>query len=119
EKVVDLGSGDGRVVIAFARKGIEAHGYEINPILVWLSRKNIKKAGLKKKAFIHTKNFWTNNFSKFDIVVIYGISHIMRMLERKLQKELKPGSRVICCIFPFRKWQCAKKDEGVYLYVKK
>ena len=35
EKVVDLGSGDGRVVLEFARKGVEVHGYEINPLLVF------------------------------------------------------------------------------------
>ena len=37
EKSVDLGSGDGRVVIEFAKKGIQAHGYEINPLLVMIS----------------------------------------------------------------------------------
>ena len=58
EKAVDHGSGDGKIVIALAKAGAEAHGYEINPLLVLFSRYKIKKAGLKGKAFIHWKNFW-------------------------------------------------------------
>ena len=49
-KAVDLGAGDGRLIIALAKAGIEAHGYEINPFLVSLARKNIKEAGLEDKA---------------------------------------------------------------------
>jgi ribosomal protein L11 methylase PrmA len=46
EKAADLGSGDGRVVCALARGGAEAHGYEINPVLVLISRRNIRREGL-------------------------------------------------------------------------
>src|SRR5690242_17121198 len=55
QKMVDLGSGDGRIVIEFAKRGIESHGYEINPILVFISRLKIKKLGLSNKAHIHLK----------------------------------------------------------------
>ena len=53
EKAADLGSGDGRVVCALARAGAEAHGYEINPVLVLISRRNIRREGLAGRAFIH------------------------------------------------------------------
>ena len=43
EKVADLGSGNGKIVIEFAKRGIESHGFEINPFLVWISRRKIKK----------------------------------------------------------------------------
>lgn len=118
EKVVDLGSGDGSLVIAMAQEGAEAHGYEINPFLVWLSRKNIKNKGLEGKAFIHLKNFWLVDFSEFNAVTVYGISYIMKRLEGKLQKELKPGSRVVSNYFTFPGWQHQKKEDNVYLYVK-
>ena len=68
ERAIDLGSGDGRVVIALARAGAEAHGYEINPLLVWLGRRKIRKEGLEKVAFIHFKDFWSVDFSAFDMV---------------------------------------------------
>ncbi|KKU26965.1 MAG: hypothetical protein UX39_C0005G0003 [Candidatus Magasanikbacteria bacterium GW2011_GWA2_46_17] len=53
DKAIDLGSGDGRVVVALALAGAEAHGYEHNPLLVWWSRHKIRRAGLSERAFIH------------------------------------------------------------------
>lgn len=57
ERLADLGSGDGRVLMAFARQGIEAHGYEVNPLLVWQSQWAIKRAGLEGRAFVHWESF--------------------------------------------------------------
>lgn len=116
EKAIDLGSGDGRLVIALAKKGIEAHGYEINPFLVWLSRNNIKRVGLEGEAFIHFKNFWYVDFSEFNVVTVYGISYMMKRLEAKLRKELKPGSRIVSNCFAFPNWPYFKKEDKVYLY---
>jgi len=85
EKVADLGSGDGRVVIEFASLSIveEAHGYEINPFFVWISKRKIKKLGLQKKAFIHWKNFWNQNLSEYDVISVYQVGFIMKKLGRK------------------------------------
>ena len=118
EKAVDLGAGNGRIVMALARQGAEAHGYEINPFLVRSSKKNIKDAGLEGKAFIHLGNFWSVNFSEFDVVTVFGISHMMKRLEAKLKKELKPGARVVSNHFVFPNWPHAKKENGVRLYIK-
>ena len=49
DRAVDLGSGDGRVVIALALRGAEAHGFEVNPILVAVSRRKIREQGLEGK----------------------------------------------------------------------
>ena len=92
EKVIDLGSGDGRVVIALAQAGAQAYGYEINPFLVSRARKKIKKLGLDKKAFIFQKNFWKEDLSEFDAVAVYGLPNMMKGLENKLSKELKPNA---------------------------
>jgi protein-L-isoaspartate O-methyltransferase len=117
ERAVDLGSGDGRIVIAFARAGAQAHGFEINPALVILSRLNILRAGLKGRAFIHWKSFRGQDFSAFSVVAVYGLPHIMKNLEAKLRKELKPGARVVSLAFPFPSWRHFKKEESVYLYI--
>lgn len=119
EKAVDLGSGDGRVVIAMAKQGIEAHGYEINPLLVILSRRNIKKAGVSDKVFVHWQSFWNKNLSEFDIITVYGISYMMKKLETKLKKELKLNARVVSNYFIFSDWQPEKRENNVYVYVKK
>jgi len=118
EKVVDLGSGDGVLVIALAKAGAEAHGYEINPLLVLIARKNISKARIGNKAFIHWKSFWNEDLSGFDVVVIYGINYIMGRLEKKLRGELKKDARVVSNAFNFPGWPQIKKEEGVYLYKK-
>ncbi len=116
EKVADLGSGDGRIVIAIAKKGIEAHGYEINPILVFLSRRKIKKQGLEKKAFIHWKNFWQEDLGKYDVIVMFQFHTIMKKLRDKLKKELKPKTRIISYHWKFPGWKIIKKQEDIYLY---
>jgi cyclopropane fatty-acyl-phospholipid synthase-like methyltransferase len=116
--IVDLGAGDGRLVIAVAKMGAVAYGYEINPFLVSLAKKNIKKVGLEGKAFVYLKNFWWQNLSNFDGVVVYGMSHMMEKLEKKLQKELKPGVKIISNYFAFPKWNCSKKEDNIYLYIK-
>jgi predicted RNA methylase len=112
----DLGSGDGRIVIAFAKKGIQAHGFEINPFLVLISRRNIRRAGLKGKAFIHWKNFWKADLSKFDIITVFQVDFAMNELENKLKKELKSGAKVISNQWTFPKWKYSKYENGIYVY---
>ncbi|MDO8564572.1 MAG: methyltransferase domain-containing protein, partial [bacterium] len=116
KKIVDLGSGDGRLLIALAEAGAEAHGYEHNPILVWQSRRTIKKRGLEARAFVHYRNFWKEDFSSFDAVVLYGIPYIMPKLEAKLRRELRPGTRVVSNAFTFPTWEPVEKVHRVYLY---
>jgi len=116
DRALDIGSGDGRIVIALAKAGAEAHGIDNNPLLVWWSRWNIRKAGLSGRAFIHWGNFWHHDFSPYDVVTLFGITQIMRRLERKLEKELKPGSRVVSNSFQFPTWKNVRKDDAVFVY---
>jgi protein-L-isoaspartate O-methyltransferase len=95
EKAADLGSGDGRVVIALARKGAEAHGYEVNPVLVAISRRRIRQLGLSGRAFIHWANFWRTNLSRYDLITVFQVGFIMGRLETKLKRELASGARVV------------------------
>ena len=118
EIAADLGSGDGRLVIALAKRGLEAHGYEINPFLVLISRRKIRKLGLKNKAFVHFKSFWQTDLSAYDIITIFGIGFAMEKLEKKLQKELRSGARVVSNAFIFPNWKPRKKKDTAFLYVK-
>jgi len=118
QKVADLGSGDGKIVIEFAKRGAEAHGFEINLILVWISRMRIRRQGFQNKAFIHWKNFFKQNFSTFDIVTSFQFIYFMPGLEEKLQKELKKGAKVISNTWKFPYWKPKKRLGDVYLYIK-
>ncbi len=117
EKVVDIGSGDGRIVIAFATQGAIAHGYEINPLLVWWSRRQIRKRGLEKQAYIYQKNFWNADFSSYDIIALYGIDPIMKRLEAFLLPQLKKGARIVVSGTTFPSLPLAKEQDNVRLYV--
>ena len=115
DKIVDLGSGDGRIVIEFAKKGIESHGFEINPLLVLASRYKIKKLKLKN-AFIHWKSFWKVDLGKYDIVVLFQYKTIMEKLKKKLEKELKKNVSVVSYHWKFRNLKISKEKGDIYLY---
>ncbi|HEY1074913.1 MAG TPA: hypothetical protein VGE59_04480 [Patescibacteria group bacterium] len=116
EKAIDIGSGDGRLVIALAQAGTEAHGVEINPWLVWYSRWQIARHGLKGKAFIHRKSLWDQDYSDFTLVTVYALPGIMNKLEGKLHKELPPHARIVSNGFTFPTWKEKINNSGTRLY---
>lgn len=118
ERLADLGSGDGRIIIAFAKVGLETHGYEINSLLVILSKIAIRRAGLKGRAFVHWQSFWRIDLSGFDIITVYGFPRIMPRLEKKLKREVKPGTRIISNIYKFGHLKPTRNEDRIYLYVK-
>lgn len=117
EKVADLGSGDGRIVIAFAKTGADVYGYEIDNELIKLSEEYIHNLNFKN-AVIRNKDFWHEDLSIYDIICCYPMPTIMGRLERKLQEELKPGSRVVLNYFPFKHWKEKKVKDNIFLYIK-
>lgn len=119
QKAVDLGSGDGRIMIALAKAGAIVHGYEINPALVWWAKRKIKKESMEGKAFVHLKSFWDVDLSSYDVVTLFGVRKIMGRLEEKLNKELKPGAKIISFGFSFHGWEHLKKEQATFLYEKK
>lgn len=118
EKAIDLGAGDGRLVIALAKAGALAEGFEIDPFLVWLAGRNIRRSGFAGRASVRWKNFWQMDLSQFDVVAVYGLNSIMKKLEVKLKKELKAGARVVSNYFTFPNWPESKNLEDVHLYIK-
>lgn len=112
----DLGSGDGRVVIALAARGAEAHGFEINPALVFLSRWNVRRAGISGRAHVHWRSFWQADLSRFHAVTVFQGSYIMRRLERKLLRELRPGARVVSDYWRFPTLAPDVVQGTLYLY---
>lgn len=116
EKIVDLGSGDGKLLFEIAKKGAVAYGYEVNPILVFRTRQKIESLGLKNKVFVERADFFGKDLSKFDAVVVYGITYIMPRLEKKLLSELKPGTRIISNHFKFPNLMPQRKMDEILLY---
>jgi formyltetrahydrofolate synthetase len=119
DKAMDLGSGDGRLVIALAQAGAEAHGYETNPMLVWWSRYLIKRAGLQDRAFIHRESFWDVSFSSFSVVTLFGMTHIMERLAKKLHSELPLDAVIAANTYTLPGWKPETSNDGIYLYKQK
>lgn len=116
ERAVDIGAGDGRVVIALARAGADAHGFEINPLLVLWGKINIMRSGMSGKAHMHLQNFINADFSTFDIFTTYLTKYGMANVERKLTKEAKKSARVAADFFPLPNWKPTKHVDTIFLY---
>jgi 16S rRNA A1518/A1519 N6-dimethyltransferase RsmA/KsgA/DIM1 with predicted DNA glycosylase/AP lyase activity len=115
QKVIDIGSGDGRMVNAFAKLGCRSYGIELNPVLVWYSR---WKIGRNSGAMIYNADLWSHNYSGYDVVYAYAMPHLMKRLQTKLMKELKPGAKVVTNAFQFPDWKATKVAGRLHLYIK-
>ena len=102
--VVDLGSGDGRTVIAAARRGAKAVGYEYNPDLVELSRKLAKEAGVADKASFVQGDMYEADFHDATVLALFLLPGNLEKLKDKIL-ALKPGSRVVVNTFTVPGWE--------------
>uniref|UniRef100_A0A8C2TTU0 ATP synthase c subunit lysine N-methyltransferase n=1 Tax=Coturnix japonica TaxID=93934 RepID=A0A8C2TTU0_COTJA len=93
--VVDIGSGDGRIVIAAAKRGFEAVGYELNPWLVWYSRYRAWRDGVHHNAKFYISDLWKVSFSRYTNVVVFGVPQMMPELQKKLKEELESFATVL------------------------
>lgn len=101
ETIYDLGCGDARILIATKKKfpGVRAIGYEL-PVGVWLLAK-IRIWASKQNVIVHLQNYLKADLSDADVIFLYLVPEVMQKLCRKLEKELKPGTRVISHGFKF------------------
>lgn len=95
--VIDLGSGDGRLLIEAAKRGATVIGYELNPLLVWWSRR--KLSSFSDRATVYRKNLLDADLSNADTIFIFGITSIMPAVAKKLINECRPGTRIISFAF--------------------
>ena len=112
----DLGSGDGRMVIAAASQGAIAYGIEVDPFRVFYSRVCIFLFGLTGRAHIIQKNLFDVDLSNADVITIYLLQETNDKLFPKLKKELKPGTRILSSAFNFPKWKPVTIDPTGPIY---
>lgn len=101
--VIDLGSGDGRIVIAAAKRGAKALGVEYNPDMVALSRLNAEKAGVSGKASFVQADIFQTDFSQATVLTMYLLPDLNLKLRPKIL-DLKPGTRVVTNAFTMGDW---------------
>ena len=112
--VIDLGSGDGRIVIAAARRGARALGVEFNPDLVELSRRDARKEGVGARTSFVTADLFETDFSRASVITMFLLPSMMLTLRPKFL-ALKPGTRLVSNTFNLGQW---KADDSVALDAK-
>jgi len=103
--VYDLGSGDGRIVIAAARRGATATGVEIDPELIDLSRRKARAAGVENRTRFVRADLFRFDFSDASVVTLYLSERLNERLRPRLLDELRPGTRIASYIFAMGDWQ--------------
>lgn len=107
--VYDLGSGDGRIPIAAAKKyGARGVGIEIDPELVRQANENARAAGVSDKVRFVTQDLFETDLREATVVTLYLLIQLNEKLRPKIQSELKPGSRVVSHAFPIGDWKPEK-----------
>lgn len=103
--VIDLGSGDGRIVIAAAKRGAYGHGIDLDPRRIREARENAIKAGLEDKVIFMEGNIFNVDFSRASVVTMYLLNSVNIQLRPHLLKNLKPGSRLVSHDFDMGNWK--------------
>ena len=104
--VYDLGCGDGRIVIAAAKKyGVKGLGVDIDPKRIDEARINAKEAGVEDKVEFREQDLFKTDLRNATIVMLYLHYDLNLRLRPKLMKELRPGSRVVSSTFDMGDWK--------------
>lgn len=102
--VIDLGSGDGRTVIAAAKLGARALGIEYNPVMVALSKKNAEEAGVSGKTKFIETDLFGYDLSEATVITMFLLPEINLKLRPRLL-DLKPGTRIVSNTFTMDNWE--------------
>ena len=102
--VVDLGSGDGRMVIAAAKRGARSLGVEFNPEMVELARRSAAAQGVAERARFVQGDMFEADVSNATVLALFLLPHNLRRLTGKFL-DMKPGSRIVSNAFPIDGWE--------------
>ena len=109
ETVYDIGSGDGRIVITAVQKfKARAVGIELSPELCRHAEEKIKALGIQEKAKVIQGNALRTDLSPADVVTMYLLTSSNERMRPILERQLKPGARVVSLDFEFRGWKPAE-----------
>lgn len=115
QRLLELGSGDGRVLLAAARRGHTAVGYELNPILVLISR--IRLFRYRRTVTVMWGNYWSATWEPTDAIFFFGLQKFMEKLDKKITQECRKPVKLVSFGFRFASRHPALSKDGVYLYV--
>ena len=121
DRLYDLGSGDGRIIIMAARDfGAQAVGVELRDDLVQLTRKKIEELGLVNRVKVVHGDLMQTDIHEADVVTLYLTTTANERIAPKLEKEMRPGTRIVSFCFRMPGWEPTKtlnlETRTLYLY---
>ncbi len=119
--LIDLGSGDGRIVIAAAQRGAVGHGVDLDPERIVESEVNAEKAGVADRVMFLEENLFDTDFSQATVVTMFLLSAVNLRLRPDLLAKLQPGTRVLSHTFDMDDWEPDERQtigrRPVYLWI--
>ena len=103
--VIDLGSGDGRIVISAAKQGATGHGIDLDPQRIREARENARKANVQDRVIFMQDDIFVTDFSQASVITMYLLSSVNKKLRPRLLEELRPGTRVVSHSFDMDEWK--------------
>lgn len=103
--VIDLGSGDGRIVITAAQRGAYGHGVDIDPERLKEARENAQKANVSDRVMFLKENIFNTDFSRANVITMYLLSSVNMRLRPKLLDRLEPGTKLVSHDFDMGDWE--------------
>lgn len=107
--VIDLGSGDGRIVIAAAKRGANGHGIDLDPERIAEARKNARSEGVDDQIMFMEGNIFDTDFSEASVITMYLLPSVNKKLRPELINKLQPGTQVVSHSFDMGSWKADKK----------
>lgn len=118
DRLVDLGAGDGRVLIAATRvRGVSAVGIEIDPLRYLVCKARLKWHRVESRASVRKENFFRTDLTKATVVTFYLSQAAADKLREKFERELRVGTRVVSYRRPVPGWHPVMVDEKDEIYV--
>lgn len=117
--LLELGCGDGRILVETAKKGVNCIGYEINPLLVLIARWNTRK--YRRLVTVRMRNYWGEKLPAADAIFVFLLPKYMIKLDKKIIQEFSNPVKLISVAFeiPGKKPKQAKSGLFLYEYVPK
>lgn len=103
--VIDLGSGDGRIVVTAARQGAVGHGVDLDPQRISEARENAQKNGVEDRVVFLQEDIFETDIHQASVITMYLLTSVNRKLRPRLFEQLRPGTRVVSHSFDMGDWE--------------
>lgn len=117
ELLLELGSGDGRLLAAAAKRGIKSIGYELNPLLVWYSRVRLWR--YRKLAKVKLANYWQIDLPPAQGIYVFLLQPYMQKLDKKITQSKITPVKLVSFAFIVPNKKPAQENNGMRLYLYK